>query len=1210
VDRTASGILEALKAQVDQLFPDIPAAGYVEASTIADVHVFVPAYPAEYCLEVARGNVESLIVRVIEQSVDMKRVILDTILSPFMADSCTSLGIVESATNSLAHAEELVSRVADSNFSNCEESSELPGISSPVGELPGNAESSGSDVSMGYRVTIPQVGDVLISHGGDVVLGGVKVTNPLQIVTPSSVVVNDVRAGQLAIESSTVVFISSSGGGIGDGGTSGGDSHGGTNIESLSFQSNSGGIGGIYVDKAAYLGVGELSASDALLVNRGEVAFGGENSFHNVSLLNSGKIETMHAISDISHLWNCAGGIVRSANNLVVSAATVSNIGNLVAKKINIIAGHLLSNFGNIQAAEEVNIYGDGDVHNHGVIGGNTAKAYVTGKRFRQYGDGGLVGSSITLNSKIAELDGKLDAVEEISFSGPVALLNGVKISSTQKMTLSTGDNFLASQSAQFGKINELVNRGIATFKCGLGDVASIANAEVGELRLLASANVTGGVVNDGHIFVHGGKDPEESNSLLAGAATALPATALSGRSFYVKGEYVGAKDSIVEYANGGTIMAGKYTNLGTSFSHSQLQIEEYAAGSSYGHVRARDTIEYHVHGSIEDFGGHVIAPTVEGNDKRFILRADGDITVTTPFNSAVRMEILAHGKIENRSAVAASSISIKSVKDGEEHWENALINRGTLSSSEKIDVLSESFLNDGGKIQAHGNVAFRVSDEFKNTGGGRLEKDVEEEITIFEPVAVQLNPNAGSGQYSQVNLVEKKIKVRRDICHPELEKSGMIATDRGQVTVSCGTIDNSFGIVHGGNGVSLTSRGEAINESGLLISGGKTKINGTQLRNGYRKASQVYDSVNPNRPIRTEKTIGGRWHEVPNMQLEKVGTRHWWKHRSYEWVQRGMRRENLPDIREFVLTGYKSMPQAGTASTYPGYIFSGDDVTINTELPAYVGTIVSENDILVKGESIGNIGFNDRGTVIAHGNVRVEMEKAATDQVAIQAENISIKLMEDFIINGVVYPTLLPDGTTIHMLDIRKFAHCLGMLNWDDQTEEGNIPEEDGKIMPVRSSDACGFTGEHPGNEFIISSVPDGICRTIINLALAPTHGRETIIQENLLATLEHMGWKRSEDSSVTPAILYRPREQSDLSVTINGESVTVPICDPVLLFDATSKLANIIQAQKKVSLQSMKNIQINPGEINVRSSDIDFIAGEKVAALSHMPILQAGKE
>jgi hypothetical protein len=127
--------------------------------------------------------------------------------------------------------------------------------------------------------------------------------------------------------------------------------------------------------------------------------------------------------------------------------------------------------------------------------------------------------------------------------------------------------------------------------------------------------------------------------------------------------------------------------------------------------------------------------------------------------------------------------------------------------------------------------------------------------------------------------------------------------------------------------------------------------------------------------------------------------------------------REDFPDTKDFVTTGYESMLQASTASTYPGYIFSAGEMSINMELPAYLGIIVSEGNITVKGERIDCASFRDRETIIAHGDVNIEMQRTTMDQVAIQAQNISIKVIEDFIVNDVIRPRILPDRMIIHML-------------------------------------------------------------------------------------------------------------------------------------------------------------------------------------------------
>jgi hypothetical protein len=110
-----------------------------------------------------------------------------------------------------------------------------------------------------------------------------------------------------------------------------------TTIDSLSFQSNDGNVAGVYVDAGTALAVGELSLSHALLVNTGKLTIDGANTLDDVALLNAGELETAHPLANISHLWNCARGVVRSCNDLMVCAATVSNMGTIIAPQINLI---------------------------------------------------------------------------------------------------------------------------------------------------------------------------------------------------------------------------------------------------------------------------------------------------------------------------------------------------------------------------------------------------------------------------------------------------------------------------------------------------------------------------------------------------------------------------------------------------------------------------------------------------------------------------------------------------------------------------------------------------------------------------------------------------------------------------------------------------------------------------------------------------------
>ncbi|MDR0741847.1 MAG: hypothetical protein LBE98_00060 [Puniceicoccales bacterium] len=657
----ATSILQNLEEEIGKFLPRegqaIPGCT-VEFDSVMDVHVRVPLDLPEYSIEVENGEYdESFIVRVVQRSTDMCNVLVDTVVSPFMVQSGAGEAMMETSTTMLAEVKELI-QSEEYSTSDGEEFSNMPSATS-------------KDLSRGYCITIPDVGDVLISHGGDVVFNGAKITHPVHVSCPSSVVLKDTDAGRMTITSSSVVLINQRK----------------TTIDSLSFQSNDGNVAGIYVDAGTDLRVGELSLNHALLVNTGKLIINGANTLDDVALLNAGELETAHPLANISHLWNCARGVVKSCNDLMVSAATVSNMGTIIAPQINLICESLLSNFGTIESSHEVNIYGDGDVQNRGIITGEEGGVYVTGERFRQYGDGELHGDHITFRSQTTELSGRL-AGHRVTFAGTTAVMNDVYADHMETMELETAGHFLACQGSNFGSIRELINRGCATFKCDLNDVGHVHNTSSGELLLLNHTNVTGprGILNDGHIVVHGGKGSQEDNSVTTGMKS-------QNSTLNIGEEYVGSEGATLEYTNGATVVAGKYTNHGTSFSHNQLTVEEHGDGNIYGHVAAQNAIEYHVHGGCADFGGHVIIPEILGERKHFLIRSDDGISITSSFNGAVQLEMVTPGEITNRSEVTALSIGIRSCsqRDGEEAASGLVVNYGTLSASDGIEVVAKN---------------------------------------------------------------------------------------------------------------------------------------------------------------------------------------------------------------------------------------------------------------------------------------------------------------------------------------------------------------------------------------------------------------------------------------------------------------------------------------------------------------------------------------
>jgi hypothetical protein len=81
-------------------------------------------------------------------------------------------------------------------------------------------------------------------------------------------------------------------------------------------------------------------------------------------------------------------------------------MGMILARQIDIISEHLLSNSGTIQSSKELSGYGNGHVHNHEIIDGEKGKASMTRERLRQYHDGNLYGNGIIFHFHTTDLSG------------------------------------------------------------------------------------------------------------------------------------------------------------------------------------------------------------------------------------------------------------------------------------------------------------------------------------------------------------------------------------------------------------------------------------------------------------------------------------------------------------------------------------------------------------------------------------------------------------------------------------------------------------------------------------------------------------------------------------------------------------------------------------------------------------------------------------
>jgi hypothetical protein len=394
-----------------------------------------------------------------------------------------------------------------------------------------------------------------------------------------------------------------------------------------------------------------------------------------------------------------------------------------------------------------------------------------------------------------------------------------------------------------------------------------------------------------------------------------------------------------------------------------------------------------------------------------------------------------------------------------------------------------------------------------------------------------------------------------------------------------------------------IRSLREVCNECGLIYSGGPTTVKGTQLKNGYMKGAESFDGVDQNAPKRESKAVR-RFIEVPNMVQEECGGRKFLGvcgPRPTHTVQRGMKRVEKWG-KEEVTVGYEPMIQHTSASQYPGYIFSAGDLNINTSVDSYLGTIVSGGDIYIKTAKQKSINFADRGLLIARGNIRAELQKAALAQLAIQAQNVFMNLVDDLLVRGIVRPVLMPDGSAVQLINLQKLGQQLGFLI--DESTFARSGSSTGLIvrppstasggLSIRPTRGGGFMVPKPDTPVFMSSVQDSILNQLVTLIMTPMNGRDILLTVDLVGQLERTGaglgeMFRSTQSMVLPegnsAILFDKSQNPDVELEDDkGEKMLVPLYDPHLLCDVFSRLKNRIEAEQLLHIKTLGNIRLEP--------------------------------
>ena len=298
-----------------------------------------------------------------------------------------------------------------------------------------------TQISRGFCLNIPELGDLLISHDGDIILDArEQLKKSVRIVAPKQVILNGIVAKNIEVESTAAILI---------GKTT-------TKIDSLKFKAirNSEDLeNALFIDEGAILEIGVLSLEEALLLNTGRLRVTQGMDLQQGMFLNTGIFETTAdpvALKNIAYFYNGSEAVITADGNIILNAGRTVNLGKMTAREINLISSELFHNKGEILTTAFFNINGLGELINEGTINGNSGTVDIRGKRFEQR-QGRLLGSKVDFNTEESVLYGEVKGSEgffqgEIQNGGTLHFQRGV-----------LSGNFVNSGEVNFERLLELI---------------------------------------------------------------------------------------------------------------------------------------------------------------------------------------------------------------------------------------------------------------------------------------------------------------------------------------------------------------------------------------------------------------------------------------------------------------------------------------------------------------------------------------------------------------------------------------------------------------------------------------------------------------------------------------------------------------------------------------------------------------------------------
>ncbi|ORX43506.1 hypothetical protein BCR36DRAFT_415521 [Piromyces finnis] len=266
-------------------------------------------------------------------------------------------------------------------------------------------------ISRGFCLTIPGFGYLIISHNGDVVVNNEIIINSMRIISPSHVIIKNIKSEIIEIEASSLSFL---------------DNHS-FEINTLEFKGNQNDpllshiLCGLFIKEKTNIVINNLFIKKGLLLNYGHLTIKENNNLDEGYIFNIGTInfkENTHIIKDIHYMYNGVNGKIISDNNVIFGIHKFINYGNIKIKEIGFSSTGSFLNKGTIETTKcfELRLLGKGI--NSGLLNGSSGKIIIKGEDFNHL-EGKIIVSKIHFQTLRTQLNSTVRG-QEIHLQGEV----------------------------------------------------------------------------------------------------------------------------------------------------------------------------------------------------------------------------------------------------------------------------------------------------------------------------------------------------------------------------------------------------------------------------------------------------------------------------------------------------------------------------------------------------------------------------------------------------------------------------------------------------------------------------------------------------------------------------------------------------------------------------------------------------------------------